>query len=120
MKDMGDFVEDLLEKLNLHSRELKLIRKQLEIVLIKNKIVDLTPTSLIILIHIHKHPSLPKQVLDSEYFLGKSTFYNLEKLTKNGYIIKEDCLYDKRSCLYRTTSKGADIIKQIEQSFTES
>lgn len=106
-------MEDFLKKFNSHCKELKSMRRKMEYALSSLGISHINATRLIVLFHIQKQPQMSKQIIESDYFLGKNTFYNLEKLCSIEYIIKEDCFYDKRSCLFTITQKGIDLIEKI-------
>ncbi len=107
-----DYFETVIKIERLHKLFLEVVKAEL----FKLKIRDITNVQALILYNLGDN-SVTVGELNEKYYLGTNISYNLRKLVKNGYFIKEISIHDTRTFNVKLSDKGFELHRKLDKIF---
>lgn len=89
----------------------------MEVELEKMKILDINKIQCFIIYNLGMEKVTIGNLTKYGYYLGENASYNLNKMIKNGYLIKEINSDDTRSSYIKLSKKGISLYKKLKDLF---
>ncbi|MSO66019.1 MAG: MarR family transcriptional regulator [Alphaproteobacteria bacterium] len=111
-----------MKRVYLQSLQLieRLSRRFLDVVKVeldRLRIQDINNVQALILYNIGGDTMTVGELTSRGYYFGSNVYYNVKKMSENGYLVQERSPHDRRSVQLRLTEKGLELYRRIDMLY---
>lgn len=110
-----DSVELTILSERIYRSFLEVIKHELDL----NRKRDINAIQAFILLNIDNNKVTMSEITSRGYYIGSNASYNIKKMIINDYINQKQSEYDKRSTYISITSKGKELIDNLNTQLTK-
>lgn len=104
----------LLESILLLERVHRLFLEMIKCELDRLNITDINNIQALVLYNMGTKKISIGEITTKGYYLGSNFSYNLKKMLRNGYVQQTQSSLDKRSCIIKVSTKGANLVERLD------